>query len=116
MCSIWFAAQSGSRSSGQRYSLVFGTWCAPGTSGSNGVRSGVIPVIESAPKVVPWYAVSREMILVLVGLPVSLWYWRDNFQADSTASEPPEVKNTRLRSPGARPAMRSASSIAVGCA
>ena len=54
MCSIWSAAQSGSRSSGQRYSFVFGTWCAPGTSGSNGVRSGVMPVIESAPKVVPW--------------------------------------------------------------
>ena len=56
------------------------------------------------------------MILYFVGLPVSLWYWRDSFQADSTASEPPEVKNTRLRSPGARFAMRSASSIAVGWA
>ena len=75
-----------------------------------------MPVIESAPKVVPWYAVSREMIFVFVGLPVSLWYWRANFHADSTASEPPDVKNTRLRSPGARLAMRSASSIAFGCA
>ena len=49
-------------------------------------------------------------------MPVSLWYWRDIFQADSTASEPPDVKNTRLRSPGARPAIRAASSIAIGCA
>ncbi len=75
-----------------------------------------MPVIESAPKVVPWYAVSREMILVFSGLPVSLWYWRASFHADSTASEPPEVKKTRLRSPGARFATRSASSIAFGCA
>ncbi len=75
-----------------------------------------MPVIESAPKVVPWYAVSREMIFVFSGLPVSLWYWRESFQADSTASEPPEVKKTRLRLPGASAAMRAASSIAFGCA
>jgi hypothetical protein len=96
--------------------LVFGTWKAPGTSGSNIVRSGVMPVTESAPKVVPWYAVSRAMILVRSGSPFSLWNWRASFHADSTASDPPEVKNTRLRSPGASPAMRSASSIATGCA
>ncbi len=56
------------------------------------------------------------MILYLPGEPVSLWYWRDIFQADSTASEPPDVKNTRLRSPGASPAMRAASSTATGWA
>jgi hypothetical protein len=36
------------------------------------------------------------------------------FHADSTASEPLVVKKTRLRSPGARLASRSASSIARG--
>ena len=56
------------------------------------------------------------MILVRNGSPLSLWNWRESFQADSTASEPPEVKNTRLRSPGVSPAIRSASSIAVGWA
>ena len=56
------------------------------------------------------------MILYLVGVPLSLWYWRAIFHADSTASEPPDVKNTRLRSPGASAAMRAASSIAAGCA
>jgi hypothetical protein len=34
--------------------LVLGAWKAPGTSGSKAVRRGVMPVIESAPKVVPW--------------------------------------------------------------
>ena len=56
------------------------------------------------------------MIFVFSGLPLSLWYWRESFQADSTASEPPEVKKTRLRSPGASAAIRAASSIAFGCA
>ena len=43
-------------------------------------------------------------------------YWRASFHADSTASDPPLVKNTRLRSPGASSASRAASSIAGGCA
>ena len=85
-------------------------------SGSKGSRSEVMPVAESAPSVVPWYAVSRAMIFVLSGLPLSLWNWRDNLMADSTASLPPLVKNTRLRSPGARSAIRAASVIACGCA
>jgi len=33
--------------------------------------------------------------------PRILWYWRASFQALSTASPPPVVKKTRLRSPGA---------------
>ena len=36
-----------------------------------------------------------------------MWYWRASFQAVSTASEPPETKNARVRSPGAS----SASSV-----
>ena len=56
------------------------------------------------------------MTLVLLGWPVSLWYWRASFSADSTASLPPLVKNTRLRSPGAKAATRAASSIAGGWA
>ena len=51
------------------------------------------------------------MNFVLFGLPVSLWYWRASLIAVSTASLPLLVKKTRLRSPGARPAMRAASSI-----
>src|ERR1035437_1236587 len=45
-----------------------------------------------------------------------LKYCLASFQADSTASEPLVVKNTRFRSPGESPASRSASSIARGCA
>ena len=54
--------------------------------------------------------------LVLQRLADQRKYDRASFQALSTASEPPVVKKTRLRSPGARSASRSASSIAVGCA
>src|ERR1035437_6947158 len=43
-----------------------------------------------------------------------LKYCLASFQADSTASEPLVVKNTRFRSPGESPASRSASSIARG--
>ena len=56
------------------------------------------------------------MIFVLLGLPLSLWNWRTSLMADSTASLPPLVKNTRLRSPGASSASLTASSIAGGCA
>ena len=56
------------------------------------------------------------MTFVLFGLPVSLWYWRASLIAVSTASPPPVVKKTRLRSPGASAAIRAASSIARGCA
>ncbi|CKN29460.1 Uncharacterised protein [Mycobacterium tuberculosis] len=41
------------------------------------------------------------MTLCLPGLPVSLKYCLATFQAVSTASVPPLVKNTRFRSPGA---------------
>ena len=34
--------------------FVLGTWQPPGVSGSNGVRSAVMPVAESAPSEVPW--------------------------------------------------------------
>ncbi len=56
------------------------------------------------------------MSLYLLGWPVSLKYWRASLIADSTASLPPLVKNTRLRSPGASEATRAASSIAGGWA
>ena len=74
---------------------------APGTSGSNGVRSSGMPVMDSAPMDVPWYAMERLMTFVRCGCPMMRKYWRASFQADSTASEPPVVKKTRLRSPGA---------------
>ena len=70
----------------------------------------------SAPSVVPWYAVCRLMTFTRSGWPMATKYWRASFHADSTASPPPVVKNTRLRSPGARPASRAASSMAVGWA
>ena len=43
----------------------------------------------------------RLMTLVRSGSPIIRKYWRASFQADSTASDPPVVKKTRLRSPGA---------------
>jgi hypothetical protein len=54
--------------------------------------------------------------LYRLGSPVSLKYCLASFHADSTASEPLVVKNTRFRSPGARSASRAASSMALGCA
>ena len=57
---------------------------------------------------------TRLITLCLVGLPVSLKYCLASFQAVSTASPPPVVKKTRLRSPGASAARRSASSIGPG--
>ena len=75
---------------------------APGVSGSNGARNAGMPVMASAPSVVPWYAVLRAITLWRPALADRRWkYWRASFHADSTASEPPVVKNTRLRSPGA---------------
>jgi hypothetical protein len=48
--------------------------------------------------------------------PFAMWYCRASFQADSTASEPPETKNARLTLSGASSASFAASSIARGCA
>jgi hypothetical protein len=50
------------------------------------------------------------------GSPRAAWYWRASFHAASTASEPPEVKNTRSSPGGASSAIRAASSIERGCA
>ncbi len=91
------------------------TWITSGTSGSNGARSAGIPLIESAPIVVPWYAVRRATAFHRRS-PFAMWYWRASFHADSTASEPPETKNARLMCSGASWARRCASSIARGCA
>ena len=101
---------------GDRKRLVLVTWTAPGTNGSNGVLIAASPVIDSAPMVVPWYASVRAMTFVRPGCPMVRKYARANFHADSTASEPPVVKNTRFRSPGASPASRAASSTAAGWA
>ena len=68
------ASSCGESPCGMRKVLVFGTWVPPGVSGSNGVRRLVMPVAESAPRLVPWYAISRATTFVLLGLPVSLWY------------------------------------------
>ena len=43
--------------SGRRYRFVLRTFRTSGRSGSNGTRIAGIPVSESAPSVVPWYAV-----------------------------------------------------------
>ncbi len=42
----------------------------------------------------PWYACWREMMIVLLSLPWALQKRRASLQAVSTASEPPEPKNT----------------------
>ena len=49
------AVNCSSVSSGGRWKrFVFETWRTSGTSGSKGVRSAAMPLIERAPKVVPW--------------------------------------------------------------
>ena len=95
--------------------FVLRTWITSGTSGSNGVRSAVTPLIDSAPIVVPWYASRRDTTFHRRS-PRAAWYCRASFHALSTASDPPETKKTRLRSPGASDATSAASSIARGCA
>ncbi len=86
-----------------------------GTSGSNGARNAGMPLIESAPIVVPWYASRRDTAFQRRS-PRAMWYCRASFHADSTASDPPETKKTRFRSPGVICAISRASSIARGCA
>ena len=91
------------------------TWITSGTSGSNGVRSAATPLIDSAPMVVPWYAIRRDTAFQRRS-PRAACHWRASFHADSTASEPPETKKTRFRSPGVSDATSAASSNARGCA
>ena len=81
--------------------MVFGTRKPPGVNGSNGILASGMPVIASAPCGVPWYATAREITLCLPGLPISFQYCLASFQAVSTASPPPVVKNTLFRSAGA---------------
>src|SRR5262245_47816296 len=66
------------------------TLIAVGTSGSKSTLTAGMPVSDSAPIVVPWYATDRLITLCLVGLPVSLKNERATFQADSTASRSEE--------------------------
>ena len=61
-------------------------------------------------------ATTQALIAFQRRSPRAWWYWRASFHADSTASEPPETKKTRFRSPGARLATSCASSIARGWA
>ena len=56
------------------------------------------------------------MTFVRPGWPIARKYARASFQADSTASDPPVVKKTRFRSPGASAASRAANSTAAGWA
>ena len=39
------------------------TWRTSETSGSNGARSAGMPLMDSAPIVVPWYAMCRAIAL-----------------------------------------------------
>ena len=66
----------------------YGTNCAPGTSGSNGVRLPSWPVIDSAPIVRPWKPPSAA---TTVPRPVR----RASLNAASFASVPELAKNTR---------------------
>ena len=67
--------------------------------------------MESAPMVLPCQLCQRVMTLYFFGLPVSMWYLRAILSPASVASDPPETKKTRLRSPGAMAAILSARSI-----
>src|SRR6202042_1198760 len=84
--------------------------------GSEGALISGRPVMGNAPMGGPWLAMFRLRGLYRTGCPVALEECLASFQADSTASEPLVVKNTRFRSPGARLASRWASSTALGCA
>ena len=109
-------ASGSSRCTAARKMFVFGARCPPGVNGSKSCFIAGNPVIDNAPCVVPWYADIRLITLCFAGLPCSLKYCFATFHAVSTASPPPVVKKTRLRSPGVRSARRSASWIADGCA
>ena len=59
---------------------------------------------------------SRAITVVRSGAPWLRCHCRQNFTADSTASEPELTKKTTSRSPGASPAMVAAASAAAGWA
>ena len=91
---------------------MFGTWQPPGVSGSNGVAQvGDARCRRARPG---WCRGRRSRARSASSCSpcrASLWYWRTSLSADSTASLPPLVKNTRFRSPGVSDAIRAASSI-----
>ena len=53
---------------------MFGTLKWPVMSGSNMIFAAGMPVMDSAPCVVPWYATALLMTLWREGWPVSLKY------------------------------------------
>ena len=84
------------------------SWCSargsrPGASGSNGVRRAGTPVArQRAHRGAVVGDLARDQLVALAVAVDAVVAARASFSADSTASEPPEVKKTRLRSPGAR--------------
>ena len=73
-----------------------------------------MPVSESAPSVQPWYAPRRAITLRRSGSPRPSQWWRTSLSAESTASEPPDVKKTRVSRSGASAATRSVSASGAG--
>ena len=72
--------------------------------------------MESAPSVVPWYALRRVTNFVRVGSPRRRWYWRAILSADSIASEPPPTKKILPTSIGRSSVSLSESASAGSCA
>ena len=96
--------------------FVFGTWQPPGVNGSNGCAQARDPGrAEGAERRAVVGDFARDD-LRLVGVAGELVVLAATLSAVSTASPPPDVKKTRLRSPGVSDAIFAASSIARGCA
>src|SRR6185295_11874501 len=63
--------------------------------------------------VFPWNPGRRPMTFHLSGWPRSSQYWRTSLTAESSASEPPLLKNDQLRPGGAKAERRAASRSAA---
>ena len=72
------------------------------------------PDTDMAPKVSPWKAFSRAMILFFL-TPRLKWYCSAILMATSTEVDPLSEKNTRLIGSGNKETSFSESSIAGGC-
>ena len=67
-------------------------WGKSASHEAKGARGPGTPLRDMAPRVPPWYPPQREISSCLPSFPLSRWYWRAIFMADSIASEPPETK------------------------
>src|SRR3989442_1008485 len=94
----------------QRYGYGAGIRATSTSHSRNGSLYGSRADAERASRVLPWDDGARAMMRCLRGFPASIQYCRASFRPASTASEPPERKDSLSRPPGRGGASSRASS------